>query len=77
MGLGLFELAIIFGVVLLFFGASRLPKISRDLGKSARELKKGYSAGENDKSLKDIANDVKTSAAKIKKSIDVVKNPRI
>ena len=77
MGFGLLELAIVLGVVLLFFGASRLPKISRDLGKSARELKDGYSAGENDKSLKDIAKEVKTSATKIKKSIDVVKNPRI
>ena len=35
------ELIIILVVVLLLFGASRLPKLARSLGESAKELKAG------------------------------------
>ena len=35
------ELLIILLVVLLFFGASRLPGLARSLGQSAKEFKKG------------------------------------
>ncbi len=40
-GLGAPELIIILLILLLFFGASRLPKLSKSLGESARELRKG------------------------------------
>lgn len=40
-GLGAPELVIILLILLLLFGASRLPKLSRSIGESARELKKG------------------------------------
>lgn len=39
--LGAPELIIILVVVLLLFGASRLPKLARSLGESAKELKAG------------------------------------
>ena len=45
-GLGLPELIII---LLLLFGAARLPKLARSLGQSAGELKKGYENGMDDK----------------------------
>lgn len=41
--LGLPELLIILGILVLFFGANRLPKLSRSIGESARELRKGLS----------------------------------
>jgi TatA/E family protein of Tat protein translocase len=40
------ELIIILLIVLLLFGASRLPEIARSLGKSSREFKKGMREGE-------------------------------
>jgi sec-independent protein translocase protein TatA len=43
------DLLIILAIVLLLFGAKRLPELSRSLGTSARELRKGLS-GDDDKS---------------------------
>ena len=40
-GLGTPELLVILLILLLFFGASRLPKLSKSLGESAKELRKG------------------------------------
>ncbi len=39
-GLGMGELVIILLIVLLIFGASRLPQIAQALGKSIKEFKK-------------------------------------
>lgn len=39
------ELLIILVVVLLFFGASRLPSLARSLGASAKEFKEGLEEG--------------------------------
>jgi len=36
------ELAIILLIVLLLFGSKKLPELSRSLGTSARELRKGF-----------------------------------
>lgn len=42
-GLGIWELLIIFFVILLFFGAKRLPEIGGSLGKGIREFKDSLS----------------------------------
>jgi sec-independent protein translocase protein TatA len=42
------ELVIILLVVLLFFGASRLPSLARSLGASAKEFKDGLEEGGDD-----------------------------
>jgi sec-independent protein translocase protein TatA len=42
---GPFELIIILVVILLLFGAKRLPDLSRSLGKSLSEFKKGREEG--------------------------------
>jgi sec-independent protein translocase protein TatA len=40
-GLGLPELIVILVILLLLFGATRLPKLARSIGESAGELQKG------------------------------------
>ena len=72
-GIGQPELLVILFILLLFFGSSRLPKLSKSLGESARELRDGFTDGKNDKSLKDIATEVKSSAHEIKRGITEVK----
>ena len=47
MNLGPVELLVILGIVLLLFGARRLPELARSLGKSTREFKKGLQDGED------------------------------
>jgi len=48
--LGWPELLIVLVVVLVLFGASRLPKLARSLGDSMRELRKGLEEGESESS---------------------------
>ena len=43
--IGFPELLIILVVILLLFGASRIPQIARSLGKSVGEFKKGLKEG--------------------------------
>lgn len=45
-GLGWPELVIIVVVVVVLFGASRLPLIARAIGSSAREFRRGLGAGD-------------------------------
>jgi sec-independent protein translocase protein TatA len=53
--IGFPELLVILLIVLLLFGAKRLPEIARGLGKSLHEFKKGFKEIETD------VNDVKKS----------------
>lgn len=46
MNLGPTELIVILIIVMLLFGAARLPKLARSLGESSREFKKGLSEAE-------------------------------
>lgn len=39
--IGLMEILLILGVLILIFGASQIPKIARSLGEGLKELKKG------------------------------------
>ena len=50
-GLGVPELLIILLILLLLFGASRLPKLSRSIGESARELRKGLNEEPEDSGI--------------------------
>jgi sec-independent protein translocase protein TatA len=47
--LGLPELALILFIVLLVFGANKLPKIAKDLGSGIREFKKSISGEDDEK----------------------------
>ncbi|MFC2091145.1 twin-arginine translocase TatA/TatE family subunit [Elusimicrobiota bacterium] len=48
-GIGMPELLVVLLIVLLLFGAKRLPDIARSLGKAVKELKNS-SAGPDDES---------------------------
>ncbi|MFG3498431.1 Sec-independent protein translocase subunit TatA [Streptomyces sp. NPDC047928] len=56
---GVWQLAIILGIVVLLFGAKKLPEMARSLGKSARILKSEAAAMKNDGPAKD---DVQTGS---------------
>ena len=45
-GLGIWELLIILAIILLLFGARKLPGLARSLGSSAKEFRKGLEEGE-------------------------------
>ena len=46
--IGATELIIILAVVLLLFGATRLPKLARSLGQASKEFKRGVSEDARD-----------------------------
>jgi sec-independent protein translocase protein TatA len=54
-GLGYQELLLILVIVLILFGAQRLPDLARSLGSSVKEFKKG---------INEVSKDESTSAAK-------------
>jgi TatA/E family protein of Tat protein translocase len=60
--IGFPELVVVLLIVLLLFGAGRLPEIARSIGKSIHELKKGF---------KDVDEDVH----EIRKGVDELKQP--
>ena len=52
-GLGTSEVLVILVVILIFFGAKRIPELARGLGKGIREFKDA---------TKEIKNDIETAA---------------
>lgn len=52
-GLGVPELIIILAILLLLFGSTKLPKLSKSLGESARELRKGFEGKDDESARKD------------------------
>lgn len=49
LGLGTPELIVIAVIILLLFGGSQLPKLARNLGSSAKELRKGLDEAKGSK----------------------------
>lgn len=54
-GLGTGELLLVLLILLLLFGATRLPKLSKSIGESARELRKGMNGETDTKETKKTA----------------------
>lgn len=54
MGLGVWQLALIVLVILILFGAGRLPRVMGDLGKGIRSLKEGLKE-EDVAAMKDVS----------------------
>ncbi len=42
------ELVVVFLIILLLFGAKKIPELSRSIGQSAREIKKGFNGEETE-----------------------------
>ena len=53
-GVGMQELLVIGLIVLIFFGAKRIPEFMRGLGKGAREFKEGINGTKRDLEDEDI-----------------------
>ncbi len=51
--IGIWELLIILGILLLLFGSTKLPQLARGLGRSVNEFKKGLKGDENDQNQSD------------------------
>lgn len=45
-GIGLPEILVVAGIIVLLFGARKLPEFARSLGKARSEFKKGIEEGE-------------------------------
>ena len=57
MPMGGTELLIILAIILLFFGAKRVPELGRSLGKSMREFRVGASGEDEKDEAKQLPND--------------------
>ncbi len=53
MPFGGLELIILLAIILMFFGAKRIPELARSLGKGTREFRKGLDEGEEEGSDKE------------------------
>ena len=62
MRIGLPEILVIVFVVLLLFGAKRIPELFLSLGKSLNEFKKGMAEGETDSASYSISGNTLTIA---------------
>ena len=51
------ELLILLAIVLLFFGAKRIPDLARSLGKGTREFRKGISEGASEDEAREEGDD--------------------
>ncbi len=51
MSLGIWQLVLILAIILIFFGAGKLPNVMRDVGKSVKGLKEGMKDDEKDKEI--------------------------
>jgi sec-independent protein translocase protein TatA len=46
------DLVVVLLIVLLLFGAKKIPELARSLGQSAREIRKGFNGEEADAEIK-------------------------
>lgn len=65
-GLGTTEIILIVAVIVLLFGASKLPELARSAGKSAGEFKKAQKEAEI--SYKEFENSLKDTTPEVKES---------
>ena len=66
-GIGVPELIIIFFIVLLLFGAGKIPKIAKDLGGGIREFKNSINKTDDDKEdlMKDLISIIYSFSARM------------
>ena len=54
MSMGPMELVIILVIVLVLFGAGKLPRVMNDVGKGIRSMKEGLQGKDDDKKIVDV-----------------------
>ena len=69
--LGGYEIILIVVVILLLFGAKKIPELAKGLGKGIRDFKSETEDSELAKDLKDIASEIN----EVKKDVDKI-NPK-
>ncbi len=52
-GLGSREIIILVAVLVLLFGAKKIPELARSIGEAGRQLRKGFSDKDEEKDKKD------------------------
>jgi sec-independent protein translocase protein TatA len=50
-GIGIFEMIVLLGVLLLVFGPKKLPEMGRSLGSSVRELRDGLTGAQDSREI--------------------------
>lgn len=60
-GLGMPEMLLVLGVLLLMFGGSRLPQLAKGLGSSVREFKRGAAGLDEAGALQENAGEARRS----------------
>jgi sec-independent protein translocase protein TatA len=66
-GLGSQELLVILVIVVILFGANRLPQIARSLGSSMKEFKKGIGEGQGEeRSVTTPKDDLKAASTEVR-----------
>lgn len=74
--LGFGELFAIFVVVLLLFGADKIPEFARSLGKGIRYVKDATDSVKRDiqSSVDDVKTDIDSNVKSVKEELDIVNN---
>lgn len=75
-GMGIWEILLIFLVVLLLFGAKRLPEIGSSLGKGIREFKGSLREIENELKIPEDGRDQEGRVQRPAKGDEVESSPR-
>jgi sec-independent protein translocase protein TatA len=63
MDIGPWELLILLAIILLLFGATRLPKLAKSLGEASREFKEGVKGREEEGEATQAASPASSTAA--------------
>ncbi len=62
MNLGWPEILLLVGLALLLFGPSRLPGLGKSMGEAIRGFKKGLTASEEDRPIRDVKEPLETKS---------------
>ncbi|AJD52016.1 sec-independent protein translocase protein TatA [Thalassospira sp. MBR-102] len=76
MGIGVWQIVLILAIVLIIFGAGKLPKVMGDMGKGIKSFKAGINEKDEDSaaSAKTIENNTSASVSAESKDKDSVKS---
>jgi len=65
MGFGTYELLIILAIIMVLFGASRIPALGKGLGQGLRSFKDALKGGEEEENAEELPAKAKPAAAEL------------